>query len=163
MNVPGKYRGAGMLALLFLLLPWTAWRFALRDTCAAWRDCRRLTERLEAVREERRAPGADLVCDAELIRSGALLDTLRRLVPTLQVAGYAPVVTQRTDGLALHTAELILTGDFRSLLQTVAALENALPACRLRTLAWHTSTDRRTRRTQLTLTLYLQQAVPNPE
>lgn len=157
MNVPVKYRGAGMLALLLVVLPWVSWRFALRDTFATRRDCRRLTERLEAIPEAGKASGPEVVGKAELICSGALLDTLRRHVSSLQIAGYEPVVTQQVQGLALHTAELTLTGDFPTLLQAVATLERSLPACRLRALQWRSVTDRRTRRTQLTLTLHIQQ------
>lgn len=43
------------------------------------------------------------------------------------------------------------------LLRTVETLERRLPACRLRSAEWQTATRPRTRRTQLTLTLYIQQ------
>ena len=129
MTLPYRYRGVVLLSLIVLVLPWAAWRFALRDTFGAWRDCRRLSAQLAAT------PAA------------------------VQVAGYEPLVTLRQDGLAVHTARLTLTGGCTALLRVVAELERALPRCRLRSMEWRTATDRRTRRLQLILTLYIQQIV----
>ena len=56
-----------------------------------------------------------------------------------------------------------LTGPFTELLRTVETLERRLPACRLRSAEWQTATRPRTRRTQLTLTLYIQQLTLIPE
>ena len=47
-------------------------------------------------------------------------------------------------------------GNF-GLVRTVETLERRLPACRLRSAEWQTATRPRTRRTQLTLMLYIQQ------
>ena len=136
MTLPYRYRGVVLLSLIVLVLPWAAWRFALRDTFGAWRDCRRLS-----------AAG---VQGAELILSGGLLDTVRLAAAhaAVQVAGYEPLVTLRQDGLAVHTARLTLTGGCTALLRVVAELERALPRCRLRSMEWRTATDRRTRRLQ---------------
>ena len=65
-------------------------------------------------------------------------------------------MTLRQDGIEIHTAQLTLTGPFAELLRTVET-ERRLPACRLRSAEWQTVTRPRTRRTQLTLTLYIQQ------
>lgn len=48
MTLPYRYRGVVLLSLIVLVLPWAAWRFALRDTFGAWRDCRRLSAQLSA-------------------------------------------------------------------------------------------------------------------
>ena len=63
------------------------------------------------------------------------------------------------DGLAVHTAQLTLAGGYAPLLRVVGELERTLPRCRLRSLGWQSSADRRTRCLQLTLTLYIQQVV----
>ena len=94
----------------------------------------------------------------ELILSGGLLDSVRRFAPAgVRATGYVPVTTLRQDGIEIHTAQLTLTGSFTELLRTVETLERRLPACRLRSAEWQTATRPRTRRTQLTLTLYIQQ------
>ena len=157
MILPYRYRGVVLLSLIVLVLPWAAWRFALRDTFGAWRDCRRLSAQLAVTpAAESRGPAAAGVQGAELILSGGLLDTVRLAAA---VAGYEPLVTLRQDGLAVHTARLTLTGGCTALLRVVAELERALPRCRLRSMEWRTATDRRTRRLQLILTLYIQQIV----
>lgn len=161
MKLPYKYRGAVMLALLTVVLPWAAWRFALRDTFGAWRDCRRLCVQLAAMAPAP-APGergADVVQGPELVFSGLLLDTVRLAADSVgvQVTGYEPLVTFARDGLAVHTAQLTLTGGYAPLLRVVGELERTLPRCRLRSLGWQCAADRRTRRMQLTLTLYIQQ------
>lgn len=159
MSVPYKYRGVLLLALLVVVLPGAAWRFALRDTLGAWRDCRQLTARLETLAPVAAQKTAVAAPDRELILSGGVLDTVRRAagMRSVQVAGYEPQVTSEQDGAAVHTAQLTLTGRYTELVRVVDALERALPACRLRSLAWSAQTDRRQRRPQLTLTLYIQQ------
>lgn len=163
MSLPYKYRGVVLLALLVVMLPWAAWRFALRDTFDAGRDCRRLTAQLAATapRGEAQQPEIAMVEGSEVVLSGQLLDVVRQTATDLrvQVTGYEPLVSLRQDGVAVHTAQLTLTGSYTSLLQVVGELERTQPQCRLRSLAWHSTTDRRTRRTQLTLTLYIQQIV----
>lgn len=166
MNMPYRYRGLGLLALLVVALPWMAWRFALSDTFVAWRECRRLERRLEALaptaptaRPLRPTAGAA----PELILSGGLLDSVRRFAPAgVHATGYVPAVTLQQDGIEIRTAQLTLTGPFAELLRTVDALERRLPACRLRSAEWQTTTQPRTRRTQLVLTLYVQQPIFEP-
>lgn len=163
MTLPYKYRGLLLLLLLFLLLPWAAWRLALRDTVGAWRDCRRLTAQLAAMTPDSE-PGefsAAAVQGPELVLSGLLLDSVRQAAANaaVQVAGYEPLVTLQQDGMAVHTAQLILTGGYTALVRVVAELERTLPRCRLRSMVWRTAIDRRARRTQLILTLYIQQIV----
>ena len=161
MTLPYKYRGIVLLAGLAVVLPWMAWHFALHDTFTAWSDCRRLAAQLETLALMAAQPAAPHAGDRELILSGGLLDTVRRADAqhAVQVAGYEPLVTAERDGVAVHTAQLTLTGGYGPLLQVVDALERTLPACRLRSLDWQAAPERRTRRMQLTLTLYIQQIV----
>lgn len=161
MTLPYKYRGIVLLTGLVVVLPWAAWHFALHDTCAAWRDCRRLSARLENLAPEAARTAVPRLDGRELILSGGLLDTVRRVAAekAVQVAGYEPLVTADRDGIAVHTAQLTLTGGYAALLQVTGALEQSLPGCRLRSAEWRTATDRHTRRVQLTQTLYIQQIV----
>lgn len=161
MTLPYKYRGVVMLAALAVALPWTAWHFALQDTLDAWRDCGKLAARLENLAPEASGTAAPRPGGRELVLSGGLLDTVRRAAAEskVRVAGYEPLVTAEHDGVAVHTARLTLTGGYTALVRLVDTLERTLPACRLRSLDWQTAADRRTRQTQLTLTLYIQQIV----
>lgn len=161
MTLPYKYRGIVLLAALVVVLPWMAWHFALYDTFTAWRDCGRLAARLETLAPAAAQPAAVAAGERELILSGGLLDSVRRAAAqySVQVAGYEPLVTAEHDGVAVHTAQLTLIGGYGSLLRVVDALERTLPACHLRSLGWQAGAERRTRKTQLTLTLYIQQIV----
>lgn len=163
MTLPYRYRGAVMLALLAVVLPWAAWHFALRDTFGAWRDCRRLCARLVATAPSAGPgePAAAVAQGAELVLSGLLLDAVRQAAADVfvEVAGYEPLELLRRDGLAVHTARLTLTGGYAALLRVVGELERTLPQCRLRSLGWRCAADRRTRRMRLTLTLYIEQIV----
>lgn len=163
MKLPYRYRGLALLMLLVIVLPWAAWRFALRDTFGAWRDCRRLAAQVAAATPsaETEHPATTIAQGPELVHSGLLLDSVRQAAAnrSVQVAGYEPIVTHQQDGMAVHTAQLALTGGYTALVQVIGELERTLPRCRLRSLEWRTTTDRRTRHTQLTLTLYIQQIV----
>lgn len=161
MNLPYRYRGLALVALLALLLPWAAWRFALSDTFGAWRECGRLERRLDALAPTTPAAGAAVPATVEapeLILSGGLLDSVRRFASAgVRATGYVPVTTVRQDGIEIHTAQLTLTGPFTELLRTVETLERRLPTCRLRSAEWQTVTRPRTRKPQLVLMLYIQQ------
>ena len=161
MNLPYRYRGLALVALLALLLPWAAWRFALRDTFGAWRECGRLERRLDALAPTTPAAGAAVLAAVEapeLILSGGLLESVRRFASAgVRTTGYVPVTTLRQDGIEIHTAQLTLTGPFAELLRTVETLERRLPACRLRSAGWQAVTRPRTRKPQLVLMLYIQQ------
>lgn len=161
MNLPYKYRGLLLLALLAVVLPGAAWHFALRDTLGMWCDCRKLTARLEALAPDTARAAVPRPSDRELILSGGLLDTVRRAATELSVlvTGYEPLVTQEQTGAAMHTARLTLSGGYTSLVRVVDTLERKLPSCRLRTLEWQVHTDRRQRRSELTLTVYVEQIV----
>ena len=164
MKLPYRYRGVTLLALLVVVLPWATWRFALYDTFAAWCDCRRLMRELKVTTPRNHGlQSFDGVCtDApELIFSGGLLDSLRRYAVgrSVQVIGYEPQVTDRRDGIALHAVCVTLAGRFGDLLRTTHALEHCLAFCRVRSMAWTVRTDRRTKRKDLILTLYLEQLV----
>lgn len=159
MTLNYNYRGLALLALLVVVLPIGAWHFALGDTFATWCDCRQLSARLQTLAPEPAHPTPVVAEGSELILSGGLLDTVRRAAAELpvRVAGYEPLVTAEHDGIAVHTARVTLTGSYPGLLGVVAKLEKSLPGCRFRSLEWHTVAERRTRRPQLLLTLYIQQ------
>ena len=160
MKLPYAYRGLMMLGVLFVVLPWATWRFALRDTVAAWRDCRRLSRELAAVASSCPPPRIESWEVAEQLLSGRLLDTLRRHTPHgITVIGYAPIAGEAQEGTAVHTARLELAGGFHALLPAVRLLERHLPDCRIRSLEWRMRTVPGTRRRQLVLTVHVQQIV----
>lgn len=160
MKLPYRYRGPVMLALLFAVLPWTAWHFALRDTADALLACCRLSRELAAAVPSRPSQGVVMSVETEQLLSGRLLDTLRRhALQGVVISGYLPLVGEVRDGLAIHTARLELTGSFHALLPTVRVLERHLPCCRIRSLEWRVRTTPKNRNRQLVLTIHIQQIV----
>lgn len=166
MKLAEKYRGVVLLTLLVAGLPGLAVRFALRDTFRCWRDCLRLADRIAAMPAQEAADGSEIgFADApELILSGGVLDSVRRAAAEhgVWVTGYEPLVTLQWDGAALHTAQVTLTGGFAGLLRTTESLERRLACCWLRSAAWRSVVQYRTRKTQLVLTLYVQQLTLKP-
>lgn len=163
MNVPYKYRGILLLGVLLCLLPFAVWRYALQETLQAWLECRRISEKLEQTASAVKAPSLVRTSARELILSGELLGIVRQESASgVRITGYEPLVTLEQEGMSVHTAQLILSGDYTSLLRVADAIERTLPACRLRTMEWHTAVDRKSRQTHLTLTLYIQQIVLTP-
>ena len=164
MKISYRYQGLLRLVLLFVVLPGAAWQSTLRGSLAAWRDCRRLDRAVAAadIRDAlpERAEPASAVCP-ELILTGLLLDSVRRCAPPgVRATDYLPAVTLQEAGIALHTAQITLTGTYADLLQTLHALERRLPACRIGSATWRTTAHPRTRQRQLRLTLYVQQLQP---
>lgn len=164
MKISYRYRGLLRLVLLFVVLPGAAWQLSLRGSFATWRDCRRLDRAVAAADIRNAVPEhakpASTACP-ELILSGLLLDSVRQCAPPgVRTTDYLPAVTLQEAGIALHTAQITLTGTYANLLQTVYTLEQRLPACRIRSATWRTTAHPRTRQRQIRLTLYVQQLQP---
>ena len=164
MKLPYKYRGVVYLSLLFVLLPWAAWYYAIGNTVYAAIECRRLTTRLQATDSRAATSDFDPAAYAdqqELVLSGVLLDALQGEIAALnlRVTGYVPVITEQQEGLELHTAQFSLTGRFVDLIWMMRYVQQNLPQCRLCAAVWQCATDRTTRKPQLTLTIYVQQLI----
>lgn len=160
MKLPYQYKGLVYIAALVIVLPWLAWSFAVRDTVGAWLDCRHLDTQLAKMPLQAASvssPVGDRSTD--LVLSGHLLDVVRQGATGIAIAGYEPHVTLQQDGIRIHTARMTLSGDFAALLQVVNRLEDSLPHCRLSSLGWQSSTDRRSGKTQLTLIIYIEQII----
>ena len=84
----------------------------------------------------------------------------RRLCVQLAAMAPAPAPGERVAAV-VQGSELVFSGLLLDapLLRVGGELERMLPRCRLRSLGWQCSADRRTRCLQLTLTLYIQQVV----
>ena len=159
MNRIGRYEGVVRLVLLLVVLPAAVYRLSLGRTVALWGEvCR--AER--TIAEAETAPvqpdtSAAMLDTVELISGGGLLDLLERLVPdsSVRIVSYTPYLTREGDDFTLRTAEIVLSGGFVPLLQTLGAAERELSGCRL--LSSGFKTLRRGRQTTLQLTLVIQQ------
>lgn len=154
MKLPYRYRGLAMMFALLILLPAAAWRYALRDTVRTASECLKLRAEISALPDTTEDAASGLRNRRELILSGLLLDHIGRDV---RVTGYTPAVTERRGTLALHTAEVALTGTFAELLRILHHIEHEAPECAVRSAVWRLTEDRAAPNGRLTLTMYIQQ------
>lgn len=161
MKVPYKYRGAGFLVLMLLLLPWVSWQYALRDTFVAWRDCRRLRYQVRQTAQSGPQSTAAPVLGQALLPDGALVRQLQpeALRYRVTMKDYKPLVSIRIEGLEVHTAALTIEGPYTGILRVVHHFECNFPSCKSVSLrfAGVVSPDRRSRHTEATL--YIEQIV----
>lgn len=156
MIMPYRYRGLAMLSALIVLLPAAAWRYALRDTVLTAMECRRLYAQTTDVQDMPAESESASVGTRDMLLSGLLLD---HIGGDVLVSAYTPAVTKRQGRLAVHTAELTLTGTFAGLLQALYRIECETPECIVRSVRWHLTTDRGAGGERLLLTMYVQQLV----
>lgn len=154
MKLPYRYRGLAMMIALLILLPAAAWRYAIRDTVRTASECLKLRAEISALPDTAEDAASGLRNRRELILSGLLLDHIGRDV---RVTGYTPAVTERRGSLALHTAEVALTGTFAELLRILHRIEREVPECAVRSAVWRLTEDRAAPNERLTLTMYIQQ------
>ncbi|MCL2562123.1 MAG: hypothetical protein FWE10_07405 [Rikenellaceae bacterium] len=159
-----KYKGLLMLAGLLIVVPYLVYRVAIADTVRMNREMKRTERQITRLqnqsRTERAAEGAVLQTVSD-IQSGDLLprimdcDAGARCV----VVKYTPCITESRDGLAVHTAELVLSGTYADLLRLIERIETDIGSCRLVSATFRSIVQRQRRQTQLHVTLILQQII----
>ncbi len=162
MKIAHKYRGLVWLALLFVLLPFATWRYALRDTVRAVFDCRRLSREVRThAQSAERVSDTEPLAGRELVLSGELLSMLLPEAARHEVAltDFRPVVTLNEQGMEIHTATLTLRGPYARILHVVRHLETTIPACRLASLEFRLRSQPNRRMQWLEAVLCVEQIV----
>ncbi len=158
MNPLSKYRGLAHLLAVVVLLPLLAWRLALGDTVGKWREAQRTEKQLVQMRTQSAAPVPEPVAaTAEHIRDGVLLDQIVCGPAACEVVRYTPYITGSTEGVTVHTAEIVLNTDYLGAVRIIDRIERTMPASRLRSVAMRTLTPRGSKQPQLHATLIVQQ------
>ncbi len=157
MSALEKYRGLAHLLGVAVVLPLLAWRLALADTAGKWREARRTEKQLTALRTQDAAPAAPLLVVGEHIRDGELLGEILCGPGCCEVVKYTPYVANAADGLAIHTAEVVLNTDCLSFVRIVDHIERTMPASRLRSVSLRAMVPRGSTRPQLYGMLIIQQ------
>ncbi len=122
------------MGLLLMATPSLAWKFAIGSTVAMWRATGREQRELDALDATVAAnlprPGQTeaLISPVEHIRSGLLLKEAAAAAGRnkLSIIGYTPYLTDRENGLALHSAEISATGPYRELVRLVEHIERGM-------------------------------------
>ncbi len=163
MNALDKYRGLAYLLAVVVLLPLLAWSLALSGTASQWRETRKAEKQLDAMRQQNGTSAVSAVALAaqEHISDGELLGDILCGPGCCEVVKYVPYVTGNADGLALHTAEIVLNTDYKSLVQIVDNIERTMPLSRLKSLSLRSVTPRGSNQVQLHAVLIIQQITEN--
>lgn len=156
----GQYEGLVRLILLLVILPLVIYHFSLARTYRLWKKMHR-TEQLiaQASQESPQFVTAVRLDSVELIASGEVLDRMKALFidDHAKIIQYTPWVTQEGDDFTLRTAEIVLSGDFTSLLQILDKMEQDLKRCRF--LCSEFRIVRRGRQSSLQLAVIVQQLI----
>lgn len=156
----GRYEGLVRLILLLVILPLVIYHFSLARTYRLWKKMHR-TEQLiaQASQESPQAVTVVRLDSVELIASGEMLDRMKALFidDHAKIIQYTPWVTQEGDDFTLRTAEIVLSGDFTSLLQILDKMEQDLTRCRF--LCSEFRIVRRGRQSSLQLAVIVQQLI----
>jgi hypothetical protein len=157
-----KYRGLLMLAGLLVAVPWIAYRLAIADTVRMGRELRRTETEIARLQNQavtQRSAGSVALRSVSDLQSGDLIPRIMDCEAggRCVVVKYTPYITESRDGLAVHTAELVLSGTYADLLRLIERIEERESSCRLVSATFRSITQRQRRQTQLHVTLILQQ------
>lgn len=161
------YRGIIDMALLLLVAPLLTYRLAISSTIATWKVSREESKELIVIQGDSvgsQKPTAFKYDDIEMIESGLLLEQLLDGNNNFAVSiiKYTPYMTYNQNGIRIRTAELILGGSFSSLVKTIERIEKSILTCKIISADFHIAKTGNNRRSQLQLSLYIQQICEMP-
>ncbi|MDL2319682.1 hypothetical protein LJC45_00925 [Alistipes sp. OttesenSCG-928-B03] len=162
MTGAGKYKGLLYLAALLVVVPWFVYRVAIADTVRMKRELKQTQREIVRLQNQSRSEGAAtgaIAGNALELQSGGLIPRITDCEADARctVVKYTPYVTESRDGLAVHTAELVLSGTYADLVRLVERAETQLASCRLVSANFKSIRQRQRKPTQLQVTLVLQQ------
>lgn len=154
-------QGILKLAVFLLLIPLIAWFFGFRRTYRLWQESRIQQERLEYLRsgEKDHSFVFSGLPEKQVLNDGALLEYLSDFIKrnSITIMKYTPCLTRKEGGLQLYTGELVLGGDFISLLKMIRYIELHPEYGQIVSTAFEAFTDRNMQKKQLKVTLIIQQ------
>lgn len=164
MSALSKYKGAFYLILLLAVLPLVVWSMALRDTAVKYRDYRKdrgILEQLQSrpVPAAKEAAGGATGDGEELVASGKFIEAISRTADRNNVAieRYTPYLTYEGNGIEIMTANLEVTGDFSAIVRLLEFIERDISQCRVISLDFKSSKERRSGNIKLTAGILVQQ------
>ncbi len=150
-----------MLYLTGLLVaaPWLVYNVAISDTVKLNRELKHARREIAQLQRQKRDAPAMVVETASGLDNGELIPSIMDCDAggRCAVVRYTPYITENHDGLAVHTAELVLSGGYTDLVRLVERAETGDPGSRLVSAAFRSVRQRQRRQTQLQVTLILQQ------
>ncbi len=154
-----RYKGLLYLAGLIVAAPWLVYNLAIADTVKLDRELKRAKGEIAQLQGQKRDAPAMIAETASGLDNGELIPFIMdcEVGERCAVVKYTPYITESRDGLAVHTAELVLSGGYADLVRLVERAETGASGSRLVSAAFRSVRQRQRKQTQLHVTLVLQQ------
>ena len=158
-----KYKGLLYLAGLLIAGPWLVYNMAIKDTVKLKRELKRTEKEIIQIqsqgKREASAPMGIIPVSHNELQDGDLISKLMSCEAGSRctVVKYTPYITENRDGLAVHTAELVLSGTYTDLVRLIEQTESRSKSYRLVSTTFKSIKQRQRKQTQLHATLILQQ------
>lgn len=157
-----QYKGLLKLAGMIVMVPLVAWLFGFRQTVKLWRECsvrQETVHRLSANKPEREEVLQEGLSGKQVLNNGVLLEQLGGTVRDngVKVVKYTPYLTRQEGALQVHTGELVLSGNFTSLLKVMQHVEKKGNSGKIISAGFRLYDDRVRKERQLRMTLVIQQ------
>ncbi len=160
MSSTHNYKGILYLTLLLVILPVAVWNFSIKKTVTKWQSYREESKELAEI-ESRDYSGLQTTPELqeELISSGGFIKAIAAVADKngIMIEKYTPFVTYHTEGIQVNSAELLMAGNYIPLVRMIDHIENNMTTCKLVSVNFNGTEDRRTGIIKLTATIVVQQ------
>ncbi|WP_099293135.1 MULTISPECIES: hypothetical protein [unclassified Butyricimonas] len=158
-----EHRGLLKLVGIVVMVPLVAWFFGFRQTVQLWRECESRQETISRLSVNE--PGKvtclpeNEVTGKQVLNNGVLLERIGKEVESngVKIVKYTPYLTREEGRLLVHTGELVLSGNFVSLLRVMHRVEIDEGLGRIVSVGFRLFRDRAKKERQLRMTLVVQQ------
>lgn len=162
MTENSPYKGVLHLGLLLVVLPLAVYSLAFGKTIQkyiGYRNEQKMLTALEISTTSTDRPETILFSNENLVQTGLLLhrlsETLLRYGVTVEK--YTPYTFDGGNQILLHTAELVLQGDYIDLVRVIEYVQENLPECKLLSVHFKSEKIQSSNERRLKVTLLLQQ------
>ncbi len=162
-----EHRGLLKLVGIVVMVPLVAWFFGFRQTVRLWRECESRQETISRLSVNEpgkvtRLPENE-VTGKQVLNNGVLLERIGKEVESngVKIVKYTPYLTREEGRLLVYTGELVLSGNFVSLLRVMHRVEIDEGLGRIVSVGFRLFHDRAKKERQLRMTLVVQQLTVN--
>ena len=154
-----NYGGLIRLFVLLVILPLAAWCLGVGPTIGQWRKYRAEQSEIRLLEAGGDRPESSPKLQEDLLNNGDLLKTV---FPRIEKNGihvdlYVPYRTETRGAITLRSAEVVLRGEYSSLLKVISALEHDVPQISLRSVEFASVNNLHEKKLQLRVSLIVQQ------
>lgn len=155
------YTGIIKIMGLLVLLPFVAYMLAISKTVSMYRNLKAQEQLLYSTQNISDNSPEKIVAlnDNEDVKSGAVIKILNTHMVdnSTMTDSYTPTLSYKSNGFAIYTGELILSGPFIDLTKLMSKLENGGRGYKIASVKYKTVNDVRSRNVKLLMTIIIQQ------